>query len=524
MSFSRDVLAWGGLPAAVQRPAGVARGKAVLPRPGLDEWGLPAKWTVLAVVLLLMPTEGTVTAWSFVLAALLPIVVWLDGKSRILLPLALISAAYLVGVPLQILLQTDFASPWPVALGEPYKDLALRWILEGFLAFVLGFLLAARPRAAAPGERQSEPVEIRLRATRILAWAGTAGTLGQLYLSRGQVYTFSKDLDQSASSSTQMVMQLGIVAAPLAVFLWERAVLEGKARRLEASNVAVWASTALLIMGSGTKGLPLLLLLAVGLPQVMSKRRSAIELAALFAAGVVATLLVFSVFTNFRDVAAVDTLQREPGLIGNLRFQVRVMDEAVQRTGDELRDGTVFGVGEGAGRSRVEQAIDRLSGSSLGLATCIQMTNGQSSYENLVWAPALPVIAFVPRGIWPDKPIFLDSGIFATMLGWNRPGAPVGGISVGLAGSLYWISGHGGIIVGMLCLGWFGGLTATRAYGRRSTSWFWEALAFFVICSLVNVGVEATSLVISSIRMMALLGAIHLFAPMRWDFSASGRP
>jgi hypothetical protein len=307
-----------------------------------------------------------------------------------------------------------------------------------------------------------------------------------------------------------------LIAAPVAVFMWERATAQGKLTRKDPAYIALWLVVLVWMAGAGTKGVPMLLLLAVLLPRVLTKRKSAPRFALLLSGAVVFTLIIFSVFTNFRDVAAEVLSQRPAGLLEHLNFQGDVMKEAITRTAEEVSDGTAFGLGGIRRQSRVEQAVSRLSGNSLCLATAIQLTQARSPLENLEWIPMLPVLAFVPRGIWPEKPEFMNSGRFATMLGWNRPWAPVGGISIGLSGSLYWLGGQGGIVLGMILFGSLAGVAAVRARSTSAAGWFWEALGFFLVCGLINVGLEATSLAVGALRMAALLVLLQFLAQRRW--------
>jgi len=488
-----------------------------------DRWRLPVAWAGLSVAALLVPQSEAGTAWVFLGIAAAPILLWLKSNDDLYLPLALVAAAYLVGIPLQVLVDPEKLPEWPIAVANTYKDLALRWMLEGFLVFVFAYLIGRGRGVARLRVRSSrETIDASARATRLLTWCGTVGTAAMLVVGRGDAYTFGQDLEQKPASSFGMLLQLGLIAAPVAVFMWERAAGHGILTRKDPAYVALWLVVCVWMVGAGTKGVPMLLLLAVFLPRVLTKRKSAVRFALLLLGAIASTLIIFSVFTNFREVAGEDLSPHAAGLFENLRFQGDVMKEAAKRTSEEISDGTVFGFGGGRRQTRVEQAVSRLSGSSLGLATAIQLTQAASPLENLEWVPLLPVVAFVPRDVWPEKPEFMNSGRFATMLGWNRPLAPVGGISIGLSGSLYWLGGHGAIGLGMGLFGWCVAVTAVRAQSRPAGGWFWQAMVFCLVCNLINVGLEATSLVVGTIRMSALLALLEFLAQRRWHVRTDG--
>ncbi|RBI68996.1 hypothetical protein DQW77_16095 [Roseovarius sp. TE539] len=69
---------------------------------------------------------------------------------------------------------------------------------------------------------------------------------------------------------------------------------------------------------------------------------------------------------------------------------------------------------------------------------------------------------FIPRAIWPEKPILYGPGLnFYRLLSGNDQGQSFLGLSI--YGDLYWQFGWTGVIIGCFLFGWLLGITASRA-------------------------------------------------------------
>lgn len=73
-------------------------------------------------------------------------------------------------------------------------------------------------------------------------------------------------------------------------------------------------------------------------------------------------------------------------------------------------------------------------------------------------------VYFIPRAIWPDKPILHGPGLsLYRMLSGNAAGNSFLGLSI--YGDLYWQYGWGGVVIGGLCVGWFLGILIAVSLG-----------------------------------------------------------
>lgn len=73
-------------------------------------------------------------------------------------------------------------------------------------------------------------------------------------------------------------------------------------------------------------------------------------------------------------------------------------------------------------------------------------------------------VYFIPRTIWPDKPILHGPGLaLYRMLSGNAAGNSFLGLSI--YGDLYWQYGWRGVVIGGLCVGWFLGILSAVSLG-----------------------------------------------------------
>jgi hypothetical protein len=106
----------------------------------------------------------------------------------------------------------------------------------------------------------------------------------------------------------------------------------------------------------------------------------------------------------------------------------------------------------------------------------------------------------IPRALWTDKVIFMDSGLFANMQGWTH-----GGLSLTTPGSFFWAWDYVGIIVGMTATGFALAWLRTRGQGETSGHMIAQLLQIALVIELLDVGVTFHHVYMGLSRNLVLL-------------------
>jgi hypothetical protein len=482
---------------------------------------------IFGIVMVSLPAlvgMGTwVTAVSFAALAALVIFTSYRMSGNLFEPIALISFAYFLAFPLPIFilpLLQDY-SPWwtPERLDPAYLEMALIWGERGFALLLIGYFLAGgsslRPLRA--GERMghdSAAIEVRnwRNMLTVVGLLALVGCVGLVILNRGFGSTFI-DTGMEHSSLGQVFHTFGQLRYGFfTVFFVMR-------MRWGASSAPTWLAVALLIyqgleiMTVGSKSLIFATLISFLLAYafVPKNRRWKLRLKqwALILVAVVVLQGTFFVIGEFRNVTreslsdgysinqAVDTFA---GVItGDLKSTARI-----ERGDDGYMDIT----------SRL--------GSIVAFAQTLQLTGEQSPYEHAWQSFLIPVYAFIPLSIMPDKPHFYDSGDFARdYFGWEY-----GGVSMSLAGSLYWTWGLAGVPLGMFVIGLVFGRTIVMARnnpnGAPHARVLWIALATYLVIQLVHVDGHFHGIAVNLVRLATFLWFASLGARMIWRSPPGG--
>jgi hypothetical protein len=107
-------------------------------------------------------------------------------------------------------------------------------------------------------------------------------------------------------------------------------------------------------------------------------------------------------------------------------------------------------------RSVTEQALSRFDLSQFTAVSLAYADAGLLRKEDQAWLQQSvyisPIFAFVPRAIWPDKPIFA-SGVWFSNNVWQNLDDTTTSVGMGPISFLYFIGGGAGIILGFAALG-----------------------------------------------------------------------
>lgn len=400
-----------------------------------------------------------------------------------------------------------YASPvllFPSALeglSQASVDLAMRWALRGFIMFSAGYIAASDLRARPADEPYKHGharsaalfALLAIGALSIAAWCSNTALYG-IHL------TFIAGQDYSAGNDTvQQILEMMIdlrYAYILAYILLRNQRQPSMTYRLILYGVL---TTALVdIISIGSKGAIMRLAAVVVLGMLLGGARKMHwkkVLGGITAA--IVCLLSFYVVTQYRQVMHSALASGQD--IGSFATRYDIFKQSVATSLQPDQPSS----------QRVVDASDigsRMGSGTYGLGWTLQVTREQPPYENAINSFLAPVYAVLPRAIFPDKPIYMNSGRFATeYFGWAY-----GGISLSLPGSFYYAWGYPGILGGMLIIGIGLGALASRI--RRDGFLAMRSIVCFTIVTLyvLDTGAEFQPFLTSLTRALLLLAFINI--------------
>lgn len=411
---------------------------------------------------------------------------------------SMVIVAYLAGYAIPVLM-------YPQELGgliEGAMDRMMQWSLMGFLVFSMAYSIAAKKGG------KEKPVDA-VHQGRNISYASFAylalGTIALLaWLTNAIVYgvglTFVEG--QAFDSGNETVRQiLGLLANMKYAYLLGYLLLRrsGRTTRLHFwLMLATIAISVFEIMLIGAKA-AIIKLMVVAILSIALGNTGRLKWSNVLAGSlaIVLALMSFSIITEYRYIvrSAVSSGQEatDVGLRVDAFMQAilgAVSDRGPQRETDVDRSDIAARFGSGA----------------FGLGWLLEFTNGVSPYENAVSSILTPLYAFVPRALWQDKPIFFNSGRFASdYFGWKY-----GGISISLLGSLYFAWGYPGILIGMAVAGFGLARIISRIEQKGFIAVNSVTCLTILMLHLLDVGAEFQPLVVNITRALILLAVIRL--------------
>jgi hypothetical protein len=382
----------------------------------------------------------------------------------------------------------------PALNGEPELMItAMIHVLAGFVAFWIGSTILPPPAPGAPyravvrsnrdGERENE--------TAVWLAIGLYGTAfaAKLYLLRSGLYFYDTSLERyySELASSQFFMavaQLGTFA--LAVLAIET-YFHPRDRRRRLIFWLVFLSECGWGVISGMKFELLQSFVVVAL--ISSFARLRLQKVWILAP-VVGFVLLYPLFNNYRNLLRQDRTEATSA--------TSVIADARRSLSQSLESGS--GPGEWlASSSRLSLArLNVLENVALLLAVTSQ---GHGLESNARWW-MIPFYPFIPRFVWPSKPILDKATQFSITLGYGDQTST----AVSYPGDLYVTRGWPGLLLGMLLMGmvaqWL--TNSLRAdFGKRSL-----AIYAVIFLTAVDIEIDAFSYWTSLIKWLAILSVL----------------
>lgn len=444
----------------------------------------------------LFDINATTAAGLFILAGII-LVVALRRPENPIPSVLIVVVAFLAGYASPVLLFPATLD----GLSQATVDLAMQWALRCFIVFSLGYVVVNRRRDSAiahphaRGRNQSSALFalLAIGSLSIFAWFANAAMYG-IHL------TFIAGQDFSAGNDTvQQILELMIDLKYSYILAYVLLRNERRPSRPYRWILYGVLATALVdIISIGSKGAIMRLVAAAVLGMLLAKSNQLHWkkiLGGMLAA--VVCILSFYIITQYRQVmhAAyasgqnIDTFSTRYDIFKQSMVSSLQPD---QPSGQRVVDANDIG--------------SRLGSGTYGLGWTLQLTHEQPPYENAVNSLLAPVYAVLPRALFPGKPIFMNSGRFATeYFGWAY-----GGISISLPGSFYYAWGYPGMLAGMLALGIGLGLLAARIKREGFTAI--RSIVCFTIITLylLDTGAEFQPFLTSLTRALLLLVFVHI--------------
>jgi len=424
-------------------------------------------------------------------ALVLPVVAVpiVTGRFTSVDPVFFIGVMWLLAVTLPVLSPNLYRDRLWTSVSPHSLDIAALWMYRGWAVFGVAYwagrlALRNQSKVLAKGEKS---LVNRVRV--IIGLVGLGGAIAEILVTGGQDYSFVESGRQT-STYFQVLFELHRLA-PVFVLLhfYSRgrggAVSNGETWLL----VAVLGAQALYFLASGTKFVPMELVVAWILGSMSGGVRPKFVRTAILALAAVALAYgSFFVVTAYRKEMIIRPMDSTATLSETIDLQIGALSAAI--------DSVVAGRELGAAENEYDTTsiLDRL-GYLTAFGALLDYTEEMSPRENAWSSLATPVFAVVPRDLLGAKAQFLNPGRFAQMMGWRW-----GGFAVSTPGSLFWAWGFEGIVFGMMGLGLAFGLVVSGSVGEGVPSILMRATMVRMIMEFMDVGREFQSIVIGSTR------------------------
>lgn len=470
--------------------------------------GLLLLLTWLAATPCLLPLSAPATAIGMLALVLVPMVGYQfarPNQSALAEPVFLLGGVWVFAVvpPIFFPRAYDTDPVWLSVPGWAVEQAAL-WIYRGWAAFCLGYwavrLLKRRERRPnlPLGDRETD-----LLFQRLVGLTGLIGGLLILIAVHGQTFVFVATAESTDTSTTREI--IGLLQSFIYAYVFLNALKPSLKREPLLDRSLFWAVLAVhaaYIMGAGTKTAILAPAVAWVCGRMSRPQKGDVRMRefGLIVFGGAFVWLVASLIQAYRQEVVSLGVRPGLGLIGTLSFQMNTFASAAV----DLFTGKLTHV-TGA-TYREGDLLNRFA--HLGpFARVISYTGGKPPYENVIQSFFAPIYSFIPRNLFPDKPVFMNSGEFAKLLGWQ-----FGGYSITLPGSIYWCWGYWGIPPAMASLGALIGWCTMRARGLGSRATMFKVVLILAVVELLYADLEFQPAVTDFVRQFGLAWALHALA------------
>jgi len=199
---------------------------------------------------------------------------------------------------------------------------------------------------------------------------------------------------------------------------------------------------------------------------------------------------------TYRDIAA-----EQPGtaqavnLVGTAGSTMSASAGRIQKA--------VTGNYEAGDRDDNNEFVWRMTMSLYEFGSIIVMKYGSDTLQEPLATVLAPIYAFVPRDVFPDKPVYLGSGDHA-----REMGHAYGGASVTLVGSIYWAFGPVGVGLVMGFLGGLLGCLRVASSQGAVARYLWLGIEVFAVLRLAYAGEDIQSVLTNVTRVATMLAAL----------------
>jgi hypothetical protein len=325
---------------------------------------------------------------------------------------------------------------------------ALSYVTLGMVAFWVGCGLARRKRgeAASPrlGEQRALPDSRRAGVLLFTVALYTATFVTKLYLLNNQLYCYPGSMDKYFANLASMqvltyISQLGTAALVIVAI-----------ERYRARHDPLWRITFIVVLSSellwglisGMKGLLLQNFIIVGLVSSFVQRKLNLRWLVM---PFFALVLIYPVSNAYRDIVR-NSPHQEVTSLGGAAEAARLALIRARSTGP------YGGYSWREGLNNTLQRMDLLTSVAQVLILGTQersMVKGDAQWR------MLPIYPFIPRFLWPSKPILDEGGRFTLALRESFADTAKAGSSTAITypGDLYLRFGLPGVLLGMFVLG-----------------------------------------------------------------------
>jgi hypothetical protein len=252
--------------------------------------------------------------------------------------------------------------------------------------------------------------------------------------------------------------------------------------------VALFLVEALTSVLAGIKGLALTLIVVLAVVALRAGRRPSLRV------GVAATILFLVVLAP--SVETFRAQVRQSGAPTTLASRIKAPLSLVGTNSSSALD---------SAKSTYQNVVVEERSLVVDIALIQAKTPSIYPYEHGKRWLLAPLVAAVPRALWPGKPSLWSEDIAYRYGGAARPGGTAQPAT--LVGDAWIQFGWLGVIFASLALGAFYRVAYTWVSRRRNAGWT-IALCFVVATSLFTAGIDVASLLTSAAREFVVLGLV----------------
>jgi hypothetical protein len=310
--------------------------------------------------------------------------------------------------------------------------------------WAIGYCGGSRRLPTAAGARIMHSVDTRhsgIVRGPMLPWllyaAGTAARLAEAILTGHFGYAGSVTVAVSSAAWYQQTLGLAALACPLAITVAGLRVYRERTRGARATLAALFIIEVAAAAAMAQKGQLVVAVVAIAVARASAGRGMPRVL--ITVATVLFLLIVIPFTAAYRDEIRSGPVDLSPSAATAVAPAVAVSAVNTASAGTIPK-----------ALSYLSERLQEIDAA----AVVMQKTPSQTPYDNPVQIPETLATDFIPRVLWPAKPI-LDAGYQFSQQYYDTPPSEVTAASITPEADLYRYGGWVSTLLGMLALGWF---------------------------------------------------------------------